>query len=321
MPRHPTPEVPATLAVVGSYGVGLTFDLARVPAGGETVMARSFRTDLGGKGSNQAVGAARLGARVALLTTVGDDAFGTEARALWAREGVDASAVRTVAAKATMCAAILVETSGENRIVVVPGALDDMTADDVARFESTIASATLCLVGTEIPVPVAHAALEMARAHGVTTVLNPAPAPEGPGAVDLLALADFVTPNASEAATLAGDHGTPEELAERLLALGAGTVVITLGAAGALLAAPTGQERIPADVVTPIDTTGAGDAFNAAFAVAIAEGRGAADACRWGCRAGSHAVQARGVVPGLPSRAQILSALPHDRPRSSGASR
>jgi ribokinase len=277
----------ARVAVVGSYGVGLTFVCPRAPEQGETVVGTGFHRDHGGKGSNQAVGAARLGADVTFLTAVGEDEFGDGAFKLWRSERVDAEAVRRVSLP-TMVGAILVDEAGENRIVIVPGALSALQPADVDAFGDRIAEADVCLVQLEIPVETAHRALEVARAAGVRTVLNPAPAPPAPLEDAMLGRADYLTPNETEAAAL----GTLSA---------AGTVVLTVGSEGARL----GEEHVPAFAARPVDTTGAGDAFNAAFAVALAEGRASLDAVRWGCAAGAHMVEHEGVVPGLPTRAEL----------------
>ena len=273
------------VAVVGSYGVGLTFGCGRAPELGETVIGTLFRRDHGGKGSNQAVGAARLGAEVALLTAVGEDAFGEGAFGLWQEEGVDSTAVLRTALP-TMTAAILVEEGGDNRIVVVPGALSALTPAHVAAFAEQIAAADVLLVQLEIPVETALHALDVGRAAGVRTILNPAPAPGGL----IAASADYLTPNETEAASL-GDAD--------------GTLVVTLGEHGASLRG----EEIPAFPAEPVDTTGAGDAFCAAFAVALAEGADDAEAVRWGCAAGAHMVEHEGVISGLPTRGELEARL------------
>ena len=278
----------AHVAIVGSYGVGLTVELDRVPNAGETVIGRAFRRDHGGKGSNQAVGCARLGAEVDFLTAIGDDAFGHDALSLWDEEGVRAEAV--LATAATMCAPIFVEPSGENRIVVVPGALEQLSRAHVDAFAGRIAKADVCVVQLEIPLDTALYALEVARRAGVRTILNPAPAPTQPIAPDV----DYLTPNETEAAAVSGARGT---------------LVLTLGEQGAQL----GAERVPVFPAVVVDTTGAGDAFTSAFAVALAEGLADLDAVRWGCAAGAHMVEHPGVVPGLPTRAQLearLTAVP-----------
>jgi ribokinase len=275
----------ARIAVVGSYGVGLTFGVERAPERGETLAGTLFRTDHGGKGSNQAVGAARLGAEVAFLTAVGEDTFGDRAFELWAEEGVDASGV-VRSALPTMTAAILVEGSGDNRIVIVPGALGSLTPAHVDGFASQIAAADILLVQLEIPVDTALHALEIARAARVRTVLNPAPAPQSP----IAPAADYLTPNESEAFAVEGAEGT---------------LVVTLGEQGARMRG----NQVPAFPARAVDTTGAGDAFCAAFAVALAEGTADVDAVRWGCAAGAYMVEHEGVIPGLPTRSQLEERL------------
>jgi ribokinase len=275
----------ARIAVVGSYGVGLTFGTERVPERGESVIGTLFRRDHGGKGSNQAIGAARLGAEVSLLTAVGEDAFGDGALELWAEEGVEASAVIRPPAP-TMTAAILVEAGGDNRIVIVPGALDALTPAHVDAFAPVIEAADVLLVQLEIPLATALHAVEAARSAGVRTVLNPAPAPPEPIAPDV----DYLTPNETEAPSVAGAHGT---------------LVLTLGEQGANV----NGVHVPAFPARTVDTTGAGDAFCAAFAVALAEGAEDLEAVRWGCAAGAHMVEHEGVVPGLPTRAELEQRL------------
>jgi ribokinase len=274
----------ARIAVVGSYGVGQTFLVDRSPERGQTVIGRAVRVDPGGKGSNQAIGAARLGADVAFLTAVGEDSFGTAAFELWADEGVDASSVlRSV--EPTMTAAILVEATGDNRIVVVPGALSELAPMHVDGFAAQIAEADVLLVQMEIPVQTALHALAVGRREGVRTILNPAPAPVEPIAPDV----DYLVPNETEAASVSGP----------------GTLVVTLGEQGARL----GDEIVPAFPAQVVDTTGAGDAFCAAFAVALAEGAEEPEAVRWGCAAGAHMVEHEGCIPGLPTRDELASRL------------
>jgi ribokinase len=273
------------VAVVGSYGVGLTFGAERVPERGESLIGELFRRDHGGKGSNQAIGAARLGADVSLLTAVGEDAFGDGAFALWDEEHVDATSV-VRAPLPTMTAAILVEQGGDNRIVIVPGALSTLAPAHVDGFAPQIEAADVLLIQLEIPVETALHALGVGRAAGVRTVLNPAPAPVRP----LDATADYLVPNETEAPAVSGAHGT---------------LVLTLGEHGARL----GDEVVPAFPARTVDSTGAGDAFCAAFSVALAEGASDLEAARWGCAAGAHMVEHEGVVPGLPTRAELESRL------------
>lgn len=289
------------LAVVGSYGVGMTMRMAQLPARGETLGGAHFSAGPGGKGSNQAIGAARLGAHVSLLTAIGDDEFGIAARALWQREGVDASGVVTVDA-ATMVGVILVEPDGENRIVVAPGALDLLSPHHVEDFADTIAAADLVMVCNEIPVATAVAALQTARRHGVATLFNPAPARDLPAAAR--GLVDYLTPNFGEARVLAGlpESAAADEILDRLRRLFDATIVLTAGRDGAYVDEGAGRRvRIPA--VTPsrvVDTTGAGDAFNAALAVTLCRGATPVAAAARAAAAGAFAVSMHEVLPGLP---------------------
>ena len=277
----------ARVAVVGSYGVGLTFETVRVPGAGETLVGQKFRTDHRGKGSNQAVGAARLGAEVCLLTAVGTDGFGEEAFKLWEAEGVDASAVLRLPTR-TMAAAILVDEAGEKHTVAVPGALAALEPAHVDAFAPWIATAHVLLVQLELPMAVVHRALAVAHEHNVCSILNPAPLSETPLPEGMLELANYLTPNATEAA-----------------AIGVDISVVTRGSDGADLR----RQRIAALPAAAVDPTGAGDAFNAAFAVALGDGRPDDEAVLWGCAAGAHMVEHHGVIAGLPTRAQLEARL------------
>lgn len=294
-----------TVVVVGSYGVGLTLTMDRIPDAGETVTGRHFATGHGGKGSNQAVAAARLGARVVLCSAVGADDFGIQARALWATEGVDARLVRTLEG-ATMVGVILVDAVGENRIAIAPGVLADYSAGELEGLDAALADADVLLVGLEIPIATAYEALRRGRRAGVVTILNPAPAPTVSLPEGLLALADHVTPNRSEAARLAGlpSDTDPRSLLAAACFSTVGTVVLTLGGDGALVR--HGDNVIKIDAVpagSVVDTTGAGDAFNGAYAVRLAHGDRPAIAARYAACAASWSV----------SKAEVIPSLPHDR--------
>lgn len=296
------------IAVVGSYGAGLTMRVPHAPDGGETVGGGEFDSGPGGKGSNQAIGAARLGARVSLLTAIGDDAFGRSAVDLWASEGVGAEHV-VIGSRPTMVGFILVEPSGENRIAIAPGALDELDAASVAGFRAQIEEADVLVVSMEIPESAVVEALRIGREVGTTTLLNPAPARALPD--DIWTSIDVLTPNESEAPVLLGlgpDHGRDEQtLVAELQARTGGIVILTRGGRGALVCDATGAivdvPPTPVDVV--VDTTGAGDSFTAALAVAIAEGRPIVEAARFAALAGAHAVGIAGVVPALPTRLQL----------------
>lgn len=304
----------ASVAVVGSYGVGLTMRLPRVPVAGETIAGGEFSSGHGGKGSNQAVGAARLGADVTFLTAIGADAMGDGARFLWEAEGVDASATVTIQDAATMVGMILVEPSGENRIVIATGALDHLGAAHVTSFRGRLADADIAVVSMEIPLDTALAALRTAREAGTSTLLNPAPAQPLPEAA--WGHIDVLTPNRTEAAILLGHDPDAQEsaadLAAQLHAKGVGAVVLTLGADGALVHDSAGARTIPAVVPSAVvDTTGAGDSFTAALAVALAEGQSIDAATRFAARAGAHTVSVAEVIPALPHRDDLRTNQNH----------
>lgn len=299
------------IAVVGSYGVGLTMRVPRVPAPGETVSGGSFHEGPGGKGSNQAIGAARLGADVSFLTAIGDDDFGRSARALWRDEGVAAEHVVT-AAGATMVGFILVDPKGENCISIAPGALDELDALSIQPFRAEIAAADILVVSMEIPLPAVTATLRIARELGTRTLLNPAPAQELPD--EIWPLVDIITPNQTEAPVILGltpHHGlSDEELIAELRRRTGGLAILTRGGRGALVSDAEGTTDVPAlRVETVVDTTGAGDAFTAALAVAIAEGRSLREAAVFAAAAGAHAVTIAGVIPSLPTREQLNSEI------------
>ncbi|MFF7901434.1 ribokinase [Streptomyces sp. NPDC088817] len=295
------------IAVVGSYGAGLTMRVPKAPAAGETVSGGVFDPGPGGKGSNQAIAAARLGAEVSLLTAVGDDDFGRSARELWQCEGVGAEHVLTAGAP-TMVGFILVEPSGENRIAIAPGALDELDAAAVAPFRAEIASADILVVSMEIPEEAVVTALRLGRETGTRTLLNPAPARPLPDAC--WPLIDVITPNQTEAPVLLGldeGHGlSDEELIHSLRERTGGAAVLTRGGEGALIAQASGTTAVPPHAApTVVDTTGAGDSFTAALAVALAEGQPLERAAEFAAAAGAHTVTIAGVVPALPTRDQL----------------
>jgi ribokinase len=279
----------------------------RFPAPGETVIGGEFRAVPGGKGSNQAVAAARLGARVAMVGRVGHDAYGSQLIGGLAAAGIDHDHVHQDRAAATGVAVIVVAESGENSIVVAPGANMQLSPADVDRAKATIAQAQSLLLQLESPLPTVQRAAQVARAHGVRVILNPAPARALPA--ELLALVDVLIPNESEASILTGrpadQQPDPEAAARVLLQIGAGTVILTLGSRGALLAERDGTQRFPAFDVEPVDTTAAGDAFVGGLAVALTEGRSLSESVRWGSAAGALATTKLGAQPSLPSRRAV----------------
>ncbi|WP_225336142.1 ribokinase [Halomicrobium urmianum] len=293
------------VAVVGSYNVGLTMTVDEFPGPGETVIGRDFAEGPGGKGSNQAIAAARLGADARFVGRVGDDRYGDDALSLWEQEGVAVTDVDRDDRAHTGVGFVVVDDDGENEITVAPGANDRLSAADVREATAAIDDARSLLVQLEIGDDPVRAAVETGDAAGAYVVCNPAPARELDPAV--LEHVDYLTPNEHEARTLAGVEGeaTDEEVARELLDLGVETVVMTRGSAGALLVDDGGGERVETPSVDVVDTTGAGDAFNGALAVALAEGRDDVAALRFACAAGALAVTESEVVPGLPARSAV----------------
>jgi ribokinase len=300
------------VVVIGSSNTDMTVRLPRLPEAGETILGGSFATSPGGKGANQAVAARRAGADVAFVAAVGDDELGRQAIELYRREGIDASHARVVEGVASGVALIFVGDDGENMIGVASGANARIEAEDVARLpDDLFRRGDVLLTGLEIPFRAAVAALRRGRGAGMTTILNPAPAPDpsNPDVADLLAPADVVTPNRLEACALAGMAPGPDvdwaECARRLMARGPRRVVITLGAEGCLAAEGGRIDRIAARRVVAVDAVGAGDAFNGALAVALAEGRPLAEAAAWASAASALAVTQPGAQSALPRREAI----------------
>lgn len=297
------------ISVLGGYGVGHSMRVARFPRAGETLADGILSIGHGGKGSNQAVAARRLGAQVALLTAVGQDASGEGAFALWAEEGIDASAVRRSADAATMTGWIIVEPSGENRIIIARGALDTLTEADVARFRPQIRDADLLLVSLEIPTDVATAALRIAHEAGVRSILNPAPAQAATD--EMCGLADVITPNLTEGLALTGEvagesTSDPDALVQALKERYGTDVVMTLGTGGSVVTTADGPVRIPAAPADHVvDSTGAGDAFSAALALAWVETGSLLAAARYAALAGAYVVTRPEVIPALPHRADL----------------
>ena len=305
--------------ILGSFVADVAFRMSRLPAWGETLMGDTFALGPGGKGSNQAVAAARAvgssSTTVQFLSKVGDDAFGQLARATWAASGVDASLVKT-SSTATGAATILIDSvRGENAIIVVPGACFTLSPAEVDEAAAAIRSASVFLTQLELPLDTVERGLELAREAGVPTILNPAPAPEKPLPDTLLALSDYFIPNETEAALLTG---LPVETVEQaqaaaiaLQARGARNVILTLGARGALVVASNGfVTLVPCFNAGPVvETTGAGDAFCGGFATALAEGQPLLDAVRFGCATAGISVTRAGTAPSMPKRVEIDALL------------
>jgi ribokinase len=296
------------ITVMGSFVADLAFRTGKLPAWGETYMGSSFRLGPGGKGSNQAVAAARAGAKVRFIGKVGADAFGELARSMFRHEGIDAEYLLTGTNPTGAAAILLDEKTGENSIIVVPGACLDLAPAEIAGMESAIASSDVFVTQLELALPTVERGLKLAHALKVRTILNPAPGHALPET--LFPCCDYMTPNESETEVLTGIRVRSVEDAERaadaLLALGVGNVVVTLGAQGAFVKNSTACRLIPAyDAEPVVETTGAGDAFTGGFAVALAEGADLVEAARFGCAVAGLSVTRLGTAPSMPYRAEI----------------
>jgi len=299
----------AKIAVVGSLNMDLVVRSPRIPVPGETIIGRDFQTLPGGKGANQAVAAARLGAQVSLVGRVGHDAFADSLLNNLAVNNVDCTYVVRDPESATGVALITVDDAGQNTIVVASGANMRLSPIDVTAAESIIASAEVLLLQLESPPETVLHAAEIARSHRVKVILNPAPAPAEPLPTRLLSLVDFIIPNETETSLLTGlpleNDAQTRIAAAALRELGVGTVILTLGARGSLLAGQTETKLFPAFKISPVDTTAAGDAFVAGLGTAVAEGKSLADAIAWGNAAGALAATRLGAQPSLPTREAV----------------
>jgi ribokinase len=298
-------QLNAKIVVVGSLNMDLVIRSPRIPVPGETIIGGDFQTVPGGKGANQAVAAGRLGAQVSMVGCVGQDAFAASLLNSLAEAGVDHTYVIQDPAAATGVALITVDDAGENSIVVASGANMRLSPINVDDAEPVIAAANVLLLQLESPLETVIRAAEIAHANGVTVVLNPAPAPAQPLPVNLLSLVDVLIPNETETSLLTGlpveDLNQAEAAATKLRKDGVDTVVLTLGAKGALLVQDT-TELAPPFRVTPVDTTAAGDAFVGGFGTALAQGKSLLEAIRWGNGAGALATTKLGAQPSLPMR-------------------
>jgi ribokinase len=304
------------VTVMGSFVADLAFRTDRVPAWGETLMGKSFKLGPGGKGSNQAVAAARAGGRVSFISKLGRDPFGDMARDLYETEGIDTRFLFGTD-NATGAAAIIVDaTKGENAIIVVPGACFGITVEEVDLARSLIGESSVFVAQLELALPVVEYGLALAHALGVPTILNPAPAQPLPESVyrDI----DYITPNETETAALTGVAVTSladaERAADAFLARGVRNAVITLGAQGAFVKNARISAHVPAvDAGMVVETTGAGDAFNGGFAVALSEGMDLVQAARFGCATASISITRPGTAPSMPTRDEIdelLASIP-----------
>lgn len=310
--RRPPAEA-RNIVVVGSSNTDMILKLSSIPRPGETLLGGEFVTAAGGKGANQAVAAARAGGAVTLVARVGKDMFGERAVAGFVENGINVEHLQYDQAPSGV-ALIFVSEDGENSIGVASGANAQLSPADVKRAEQSFAAADVVVMQLETPLETVQAAAAMAAANGAIVILNPAPSQPLPDS--LLNQISIITPNETEAEALTGisvtDDASCSRAAEILLGKGIQTVVITLGARGAYVATATSKQRVSGFNVQPLDTTAAGDAFNGALAVALAEGQAMTDAVRFANAAGAIAVTRMGAQPSAPMRTEIEKLVSDD---------
>lgn len=295
------------VVVVGSLNMDLVMRTPRVPVGGETLHGHEFSTLPGGKGANQAVACARLGAKVAMIGQVGNDGFGTTLRDGLAADGIDVNGVLQTSAVGTGVAMILVEDIGQNRIVLAAGANGALTPDDIDAQTALIGGAAMVVLQLEVPMPVVERAIAIAHSAGVPVLLNPGPAK--PLAEPLWSQIDILIPNESEAELLSGiavtDAASAYTAARVFRQRGVDCVLITLGANGVAVVDDAGERHLPAHVVKAVDTTAAGDTFIGGLTAGLVEGMTMDKAVALGQRASAVCVTRHGAQPSIPYRREI----------------
>lgn len=300
------------VVILGIFVADTAYRAERQPRIGETLLGAGFALGPGGKGSNQAVAAARAGAEVTFLSKIGRDPFGDMAMALWAEAGVEAAVTRSGESQTGAAYIFIDDATGDNAIIVCPGAAATISAAEMDAAAGLIGAAAVFVTQLEQPLPAAYRALEIARAGGAVTILNPAPATALDDAI--WPLCDYVTPNETEAETLTGVAAASIDGAraagDAFLAKGAGAALITLGEAGALFHTAERSELIPAfDCGPVVETTGAGDAFNGGFAAALARGEAPLEAVRFGCAGAGLSVTRPGTAPSMPTLEEVAAVL------------
>ena len=299
------------ILVIGSSNTDLIIKAARIPRPGETILGGEFARAAGGKGANQAVAAARAGGAVTFIARVGRDDNGEAALAGFAADGINVKHVIRDPTRPSGVALILVDQNGENSIAVASGANDKLSPADVRRAKSAFRRAQIVLLQLETPLATVVAAAALAAGADVRVVLNPAPARPLPA--QLLKHLYLLTPNESEAELLTGvsvtDEATAARAADKLLARGVQNVIITMGSRGAFVAGKDWRQLIPGFKVNAVDATGAGDIFNGALVVALAEGRPLLEAARFASAAAAISVTRFGAQPSAPSRPEIEAML------------
>jgi ribokinase len=299
--------MPAKVVVIGSLNMDLVTRAPRLPRGGETLIGESFSTIPGGKGANQAVASARLGAQVSMVGCVGNDAYGQQLRGALLAEGIDCQAVSVVEGSSGV-ALIVVDDNSQNAIVIVAGANGELTPAVLDSFDAVLQSAEVIICQLEVPDATVGHALKRGRELGKTVILNPAPASRVLPA-DWYACVDYLIPNESEAAVLSGlavdSLENAEAAATQLIGAGAGKVIVTLGAQGLMFANGSSFEHFPAPRVRAVDTTAAGDTFVGGFAAALASGKNEVEAIRFGQVAAALSVTRAGAQPSIPTLQEV----------------
>jgi ribokinase len=293
------------IVVVGSANTDMVVRAQHLPLPGETVLGGKFVMTAGGKGANQAVAAARLGADVSIVARLGRDIFGDRALVGYQTESINTAYIVRDEEEASGVALIVVDEAAENIIAVAPGANGRLSVEDVRAAEPAFREADVVLVQLEIPLEAVRAAIELAKQHNVSAILNPAPARTLPE--DILCGVAVLTPNENEAARLIGDQ--VDAVLEGLIARGAGSVVMTCGAAGCAVLADGKRQRVPGFHVEAVDTTGAGDCFNGALAVALARGFAMIEAVRYANAAAALAVTRFGAQIAMPTDEEVRQFL------------
>jgi len=298
------------IVVVGSANTDMVVQVVHLPVQGETVLGGKFVMARGGKGANQAVAAARLGAQVTFVARLGRDAFGQEAAAAYQADGINTDYIAWDDQVPSGVALIMVNEAGQNIIAVAPGANGQLAPDDVMAAERVIREADGVLLQLEIPLETVSTAVKLARRYGVRVIVNPAPATQLLD--ELLKSVDILTPNEGEVTVLTGGYSTSHTLDAASLLYhhsGVQTLVVTLGAEGALVIDHGRKITVPGFAVKPVDTTGAGDAFNGALAVALARGEQLVEAVRYANAVGALTVTRLGAQSSLPTEEQVRQFL------------
>ena len=304
--------MPAKVVVIGSLNMDLVTRASRLPRAGETLIGQTFSTVPGGKGANQAVASARLGASVAMVGCSGTAAYGSQLRDALLVEGIDCQAVSTVEGSSGV-ALIVVDDSSQNAIVIVAGSNGELTPASLRTCDAVLQAADVIICQLEVPMDTVGHALKRGRELGKTVILNPAPA-SGPLPADWYASIDYLIPNESEASALSGvtvdSLDSAKVAATALIKAGAGKVIITLGAQGALFADGKSFEHLVAPKVKAVDTTAAGDTFVGGFAAALAAGQSEAEAIRFGQVAAALSVTRAGAQPSIPTLHDVQGFVP-----------